>query len=581
LSPEAFLLGLGAIGLSAIVLSAVCSWLIGRSIGRVTNRLIADYRNRLQFHLIRTDLQRMEEIKTGGMTSRIMTDPNNLSVLAGQQLVNSLGALFTLTVASVVLFWLNPLMALVSALCLPILVIAVKGMIGKIRPLARELREEHQKVTANLTETLGGARVVKAYHRENWESEKFSGESEGLLRRSLKILDLEINLGSVMGTLLGVVALSILLFGGVQILHGAMSIGDFVQFYTTLFIMLFPLGQLFQFVAGLQSGLAGLDRIEEVMAMEPEEAGDTARAPWPATSAEAGPIAFDHVAFRYAADKPLVLDDISFTAPRGTVTALVGPSGSGKSTLVHLIARFLKPTIGAIRIGGAAQAPSIDTVQLAAWRSHLGMVLQENYLFDGTIRENIAYARPEATDAEIKQAAELAHCTEFIDEFADGMATVVGERGIKLSGGQKQRISIARALIARPELLILDEATSSLDSESEAAIQDGMRTLIKDRTTFVIAHRLSTIRNADCILVLEKGRLIEQGKHEALMAKRGRYHAMYTAQYGIEQDRLRLPGDGEEKNGAEAVRGAPTPEASSGQAAALDDLPFLRPPTQR
>ncbi|MGH7146261.1 MAG: ABC transporter ATP-binding protein [Planctomycetota bacterium] len=587
LTPLEFLFGVGGCGLVALVVSAGCSFLTGRLIGRVTNRLICDYRNRLQYHLTRTTIQRMDDLKIGGMIARIMTDPENLTVLAGQDLVSAIGAVFTLLVATTVLFWLNVPMAALAALSLPLLVIAARSLIVKLRPLAREFREENQRVTADLTESLGGARVVKAYHRENWESEKFVGASEGLFTRSVRILDIEINLGALMGVLTGLVSLAILVFGGVEIVQGAMTVGDLMQFYGTLLMMLFPVGQMFRFAGSLQTGLAGLDRIEEVLQMEPEARDDAAKAPWPE---HPGAIVFDRVGFRYGAEQPLVLENISFRAAPGTVTALVGPSGSGKSTLVHLIARFLTPAEGAIRMtDGAAVAAAVDAstgadagreigaIRLEDWRRHLGMVLQENYLFDGTIRENIAYARPEAAEAEVTQAAELANCGDFIRDFKDGLDTVVGERGVRLSGGQKQRISIARALLAQPALLIFDEATSSLDSESEAAIQAGMQRLIRNRTTFVIAHRLSTIRNADRILVLEKGRLIEQGDHATLMAAQGRYYAMYTAQYGVEADRLRLPGD---RLDQPEPPPAPAEETPTGQrSGGLSEIPFLRPPT--
>lgn len=567
LTPWGLLVWIAAIGLCALIVSAACSYVISLAIGRVTYRLITDYRNRLQYHLTRTALQKMEDLKIGGMTSRIMTDPQNLSVLAGQGLVNSIGALFTLLVATAILFWLDVPMALISALSLPVLILAARGWIAKLRPMAREFRQANQVVTANLTESLGGSRVVKAYHREQAESEKFAAGSEGLFARSLQILRVEINLSAVLGSLIGVVSLLMVLFGGVQILNQAMTPGDLVQFYGTLLMMLFPLGQLLNFIGSLQGGLAGLDRIEEVLSIAPEEPPDAVRQPWPANLQA---LQFERLQFRYGPDKPLVLDDIGFTAPVGSVTALVGPSGSGKSTLVHLIARFLQPTAGAIRATTRQGAIDIAEIRLADWRGHLGMVLQENYLFDGSVRDNIAYARPTATDAEVQEVARQAHCLEFIADFAEGLQTIVGERGVRLSGGQKQRIAIARALLAQPALLILDEATSSLDSESEAAIQAGMQTLIRNRTTFVIAHRLSTIRNADQILVLEKGRLIERGSHAELMALGGRYQAMYTAQYGIENNRLRLPGD-------DAVSATPAqPEPTDEKAPSpLTKLPFL------
>jgi len=426
-----------------------------------------------------------------------------------------------------------------------------------IRPIFRERGKITAEVTGRLTESLGGVRVIKGYHAEEREEAVFAKGVGRLLDNVLKSLT-AISLMSFSATvLLGLIGAIVMFVGARQIVNGSMTLGDFTMFTAFLAFLGAPIFQIVGIGTQISEALAGLERTREVMKERPEDQDPRRQN----TIGEVhGEIAFEHVDFEYEAGKP-VLHDVSFCAPPGTVTALVGPSGSGKSTIIGLLSAFHTPTRGAVRVNGM----DLSTVRLDSYRTQLGVVLQESFLFDGTIRENVAFARPDSSEEQIMKACRIARVDEFAENFKDGYDTVVGERGVKLSGGQKQRVSIARALLADPRILILDEATSSLDSESEALIQEGLSYLMKGRTTFVIAHRLSTIRRSDQILVVEAGRIVERGNHESLYAAHGRYYDLYTKQHGLEMNLFLAPGEG--GNGAEPERQS----SPDGRGAGLSD----------
>jgi ABC-type multidrug transport system fused ATPase/permease subunit len=406
-----------------------------------------------------------------------------------------------------------------------------------IRPIFRERGKITAEVTGRLTESLGGVRVIKGYHAESREEKVFATGVQRLLDNVLRSLT-AMSLMSLSATvLLGFIGAVVMYVGSRQILAGTLTLGEFVTFTAFLVFLGAPVFQIVGIGTQISEALAGLERTREVMRERPEDQDPRRQV---AIGQVRGEVEFEHVDFEYEAGKP-VLRDISFRSTSGTVTALVGPSGSGKSTIIGLIAAFHTPNKGVVRVNGV----DLSTVRLDSFRTQLGVVLQESFLFDGTIRENVAFARPDATEEDILRACRIARVDEFAEQFAEKYDTIVGERGVKLSGGQRQRVSIARAILADPSILILDEATSSLDSESEALIQEGLSYLMKDRTTFVIAHRLSTIRRAEQILVVEAGRIVERGTHESLYALQGRYFDLYTKQHGLEANLFLAPGEGE------------------------------------
>ena len=406
---------------------------------------------------------------------------------------------------------------------------------AKLRPLFRERGKLNAEVTGRLGETLGGIRIVKAYRAERSERLVFARGAHTLLRNVATTMTGVSGVGSFATLIVGGIGILMILEGGHAILSGAMTLGGFVMYLLFIGLVALPLINIASIGTQITEAFAGLDRIYELRRMTTEDAEDASRKPLDMVR---GDVVFEHVTFAYKPGVP-VLKDVSFRAPAGSTTALVGSSGSGKSTLVSLVLAFSRPERGRVLV----DARDLNTVRLADYRTQLGVVLQDNFLFDGTIAENIAFARPHATRAEIQAVARIAHCDEFVDQFDEKYGTVVGERGVKLSGGQRQRISIARAILADPRILVLDEATSSLDSESEAKIQDGLRALRRGRTTFVIAHRLSTIRSADQILVLEGGEIVERGTHEELLIANGRYKQLYDKQYNFERDRFINPGE--------------------------------------
>jgi subfamily B ATP-binding cassette protein MsbA len=509
----------------ALLVQSVTSFLLTRLLSVEAQNLIAELRSQMQRHVSRLPIAYFDNTKTGELVSRIMSDAEGVRNLVGTGLVQLVGGLLTAAVSLVLLLRINARMTLFAFL--PVIVFGFISMkaFAYIRPIFRRRGALNAEVTGRLTEMLGGIRVVKGFHAEAQEDKVFG---EGVhkvfanVRESLTATSLVTSMATL---LMGLTSVIIMGVGGTMIIRGEMTIGDFVAFTLYLAFLVAPIVQMSNIGTQMTEAFAGLDRMEEILSMDQEGENegrsvvlDTIR----------GDISFDSVSFAYDPGK-LVLHEVNFTAAAGTVTALVGSSGSGKSTAAGLAASFRKPTTGKVRIDGV----DLATIQLANYRQHLGVVLQDEFLFEGTIRNNILFARPTASEEQLLAAAQAAYVTEFTDRFDDGLDTLIGERGVKLSGGQRQRVSIARAILADPQILILDEATSSLDTESEALIQESLEKLMRGRTTLVIAHRLSTIRRADQILVLENGRIVEQGSHESLLAIEGRYYDLYTYQARI------------------------------------------------
>ena len=530
--------------LAATLIQGITSYTLTQLLSKAGQRLIAELRQKVQQHIGRLSVSYYDSNKSGVLVSRIMTDVEGVRNLIGTGLVEFAGGILTALIALVVLVRISPLMTGLTALFVAAFAFALRQAFTKIRPIFRERGKINAEVTGRLTESLGGVRVVKGYHAEEREAEVFSGGVKRLLDNVLRSLT-AMSLMSLSATvLMGIVGAVIMFVGANQIFAGTLTLGQFMTFTAFLAFLVAPVFGVVGIGTQITEALAGLDRTHEVLGERPEDLD-------PSRTVILGPIrgnvVFDHVGFSYDPGKP-VLFDVSFRSDPGTVTALVGPSGSGKSTIISLIAAFHAPNEGAITVDGV----DLSTVRLDSYRTQLGVVLQDTFLFDGSIEENIAFARPHATKEQIREACRIARVDEFAEKFELGYDTIVGERGVKLSGGQRQRVSIARAILADPRILILDEATSSLDSESEALIQEGLRYLMKGRTTFVIAHRLSTIRRADQILVVEAGRIVERGTHDQLFAMKGRYWDLYTRQHGIEQNLFLAPGEGDkvEENGS-------------------------------
>jgi ABC-type multidrug transport system fused ATPase/permease subunit len=508
----------------AIVLQAISSYLLTRLLSVEAQHLISVLRAQMQEHIIRLPIAFFDNSKSGALVSRIMTDVEGVRNLVGTGLVQLVGGLLTAAVALVLLIRMNPTMTLYAFIPLVVFGLISMKAFAYIRPIFRKRGAINAEVTGRLTETLNGIRVIKGFHAEPQEYRVFAAGTDRIfqnVRDSLTATSLVTSLATL---LMGLGSVIIMGLGGTMIINGQMTVGEFVSFTLYLAFMVAPIVQMSNIGTQMTEAFAGLDRMEEILEMETEgeEAGRTV-----VLDGIRGEIAFENVSFAYT-DRE-VLTDVSFDARAGTVTALVGSSGSGKSTIAGLAASFRIPTRGVVRIDGH----DLRTVRLDSYRRHLGVVLQDEFLFEGTIRENIMFARPAASEEELLAAVRAAHVAEFTDRFDDGLDTRIGERGVKLSGGQRQRVSIARALLADPRLLILDEATSSLDTESEALIQESLARLMAGRTTLVIAHRLSTIRRADQILVLEGGRIVERGTHEQLIAAAGRYYELYTYQAKI------------------------------------------------
>jgi len=521
-------------GLATLV-QAGTRYSLSITLGVAAQKAINDLRATVQAHVSRLPISRFDATQTGVLISRVMTDAEGIRNLVGTGLVNLVGGLLTAVLALTVLFVLNWQMTGIILVVLLVFAFAMARAFRKLRPLFRKRSEIRAEVTGRLGQGLSGIRVVKAYVAEEQEQAVFAKGIDRLFENVRASMTGVAATSAIAIAIVGLIGTMLTIMGGSSILEGTMTMGDFVMYLLFIGLVVGPVVQIAEIGTQITEAFAGLDRIREIRSEPTEDAGDEDREPCREVTGE---IVFDDVSFEYEVGKP-VLKGISFTAPAGTTTALVGSSGSGKSTLVSLVMAFNRPQAGRVTVDGR----DLANLRLADYRSHLGVVMQENFLFDGTVADNIAFSRPSSTRAEIEGAARLAHCGEFVDAMPDGYDTIVGERGVKLSGGQRQRVAIARALLADPDLLILDEATSSLDSESEAMIQDGLAALRTQRTTFVIAHRLSTIRAAEQILVVEDGCIVERGPHAELLAQGGRYRELYDRQYRFEHERFVNPGE--------------------------------------
>ncbi len=533
---RADLLGVLALAAAAAtLLQAATSFALAQVLGVAAQRAITDMRRAVEEHVMRLPVRFFDSARTGELISRIMTDAEGLRNLVGTGLVQLAGGLLTALLALGVLFWLNWRLTCVTLAVLAAFGAGTALAFSRLRPLFRERSRINAEVTGRLAETLGGVRVVKAYTAERRERLVFARGVHRLLRSVARTITGFSLLAAGSTLVVGAIGVIMILAGGRAVLGGSMSLGDFVMYVFFTGLLASPLVQIAAIGTQVSEAFAGLDRIRELRALATEDADEAGRAP---LGALRGDIALEDVSFAYVEGTP-VLRDVSLRAPAGTTTALVGSSGSGKSTLIGLVMAFHRPQAGRVLVDGR----DLAGIRLRDYRRHLGAVLQENFLFDGTVAENIRFGRPDATPDEVRAAGRVAHCDEFVAGLPDGYDTVVGERGVKLSGGQRQRVAIARAVLADPRVLILDEATSSLDSESEALIQDGLRALRRGRTTFVIAHRLSTIRSADRIVVLEGGRIVEQGTHAELLARGGRYRELHDRQAGREGNLFVNPGE--------------------------------------
>ena len=527
---------IGAVA-TATFLQGVSSYSLTQLLSTEGQRLISDLRKQVQQHIGRLPVAFYDENRTGTLVARIMTDVEGVRNLVGTGLLDFVGGILTAVIAFVILIKINPRMTLLTFVILLVFGLILQRAFKTIRPIFRERAKINAEVTGRLTESLGGVRVVKGYHAEESEANVFAAGVTRLLDNVISSLTAQslMTLSSTM--VLGVVGGIIMYLGAHEHVAGRLTVGDYVEYTMLLAFMIAPIVQLVSIGTQLTEALAGLDRTTEIMSEMQEDSEPRRSVALPSIK---GDVEFDKVTFEYEPGKP-VLHGISFESKPGTVTALVGSSGSGKSTIISLICGFHTANGGAILIDGV----DLATVRLSSYREQLGVVLQETFLFDGTIRENVLFSRPNATHEQLMEACRIARVDEFAERFPEAYETIVGERGVKLSGGQRQRISIARAILADPRILILDEATSSLDSESEAMIQNGLNFLMKGRTTFVIAHRLSTIRRAEQILVIESGEILERGTHEELYKLGGRYYDLYTRQHGLEANLFLAPGEGD------------------------------------
>jgi len=523
-----------AIGVSTLI-QGVTSFALSQILGVAAQRAITQMKMRVQRRIERLPISYFDSTQSGQLISRIMNDAEGIRNLVGTGLGQILGSIVTASIAIGVLFYINWTLTVATIAVLLVFGGALLYAFKVLRPVFRERSVITAEVTGRLTESLGGIRIVKAYTAEKREELSFARGAHRLFRNIAKTVTGVSAISSFSSVIIGAVAVVMILIGGNAVQANTMTLGDLLMYISFTFLLAMPVIELTSIGTQITEALAGLDRIREVMEMHTEDEEDGDREPIPEIR---GSIDFEDVHFEYDKDVP-VLKGVSFHAEAGATTALVGSSGSGKSTILSLVLNFIQPTNGAISVDGK----DLQTVKLRDYRRHLGVVLQDNFLFDGTILENIRFSNPEANLDEIKEVCKIANADEFIEKFPNGYDTIVGERGVKLSGGQRQRIAIARALLANPRILILDEATSSLDSESEALIQEGLRRLRQGRTTFVIAHRLSTIRSADQILVVEAGEILERGNHDELIALDGRYKQLYDKQYRFEQNLFVNPGE--------------------------------------
>jgi len=519
----------------ATVIQASSGFALSQLLGVAAQRAVTDMRRQVEAHVLRLPISQFDATKTGILISRIMSDAEGIRNLVGTGLVQLSGGLVTASIALGVLFWLNWQLTVVTILFLVVFGGGMAYAFTKLRPVFRERNKINAAVTGRLTESLSGIRIVKSYVAERREDLVFARGVHNLFRNIATSITGVSALGSLTTVVVGAIGATMIVMGGRAILNQEMTLGDLMMYVLFTGMVAAPLIQIASIGTQVSEAFAGLDRIREILSTPTEDEEDRLRQTVPALKGE---VRFDDVSFEYVPGMP-VLRQVSFLAPPGTTTALVGSSGSGKSTLLSLIMAFNRPTAGRIMVDGL----DLTTLRLREFRSQLGIVLQDNFLFDGTITENVRFSRPDATLADVKRVAKIAHCDEFISQFPQGYDTIVGERGVKLSGGQRQRVAIARAILADPAILLLDEATSSLDSESEALIQDGLHALRAGRTTFVIAHRLSTIISADQILVLEAGQVVERGSHAELVEEGGRYRQLYDRQYRFERNRYVNPGE--------------------------------------
>jgi ABC-type multidrug transport system fused ATPase/permease subunit len=529
------LLPIAAAVLGAMLLQASTSFALAKIVSVAAQRAIADMRVDIQRHVLHLPTSYFDNTKSGVLISRIMTDPEGIRNLVGTGIIQLVGGVFTAVLALAVLLYLNWQLTLGTVVLLSLFGVVMTTAFRKLRPIFRERGKITADVTGRLTETLGGVRLIKIYGAEPREQAVFS---DGVLRLYNNIAQTITGtslVSSLTAVIVGCVSVMIMVFGGRAVLAGAMTTGELFTYTFMVGMMAGPLVGIANIGTQISEAFAGLDRIRELRQVVTEDADEAGKE---TVDAVAGDVVFDDVSFSYR-EHTRVLENVSFHSPAGTTTALVGPSGAGKSTLIGLIMAFSHPDGGRVLVDGR----DIARLRIIDYRRQLGVVMQDNFLFDGTVRENIAFARPDATDDEIRHAARVSNADEFIDRFDDGYDTIVGERGVKLSGGQRQRIAIARAILADPRILILDEATSSLDSESEALIRDGLQRLRHGRTTFVIAHRLSTIRSADQILVMDRGRIVQRGTHHELLRDGGLYRSLYERQQGIQQDIFVNPGE--------------------------------------
>ena len=523
--------------LAATVIQASTSFALTQLLSKAAQRMIAELRQKVQAHIGRLSVSFYDANRTGVLVSRIMTDVEGVRNLIGTGLVDFAGGIITSLIAFVVLMKISPMITLIIFTVIVLFAVLLQKTLRIMRPIFRERGKINAEVTGRLTESLGGVRVVKGYHAEGREASVFSAGVKRLLDNVMKTMTLTSVLSFASTGVVGMMGALVMYLGGREALASKITTGGYVEYTMFLTFMVAPIFQVVNVGTQLTEAIAGLDRTGEILSEQQEydEPGRVVDLP-----PVGGDLRFNDVRFAYERDKQ-VLHGISFHAEPGTVTALVGSSGSGKSTIISLVCAFHGPDSGTILVDGV----DLSTVKLDSYRSQLGVVLQESFLFDGSIRDNVMFSRPDATEEQLLHACSIARVDEFAERFPEGYDTIVGERGVKLSGGQRQRLSIARAILAEPRILILDEATSSLDSESEAMIQHGLDFLMRGRTTFVIAHRLSTIRRADQILVVEAGKIVEHGTHETLFALGGRYHDLYTRQHGLDANRFLAPGEGD------------------------------------
>ena len=537
---------------AAVLVQAATTYALSQVVSIAAQHAIAEMRMSVQKHVLHLPVSYFDSTKTGVLISRVMTDAEGVRNLVGTGLIQLVGGLFTAVIGIGVLFALNWRLTAVVLVVLLTFGGLMAMAFARLRPLFRERSVINAEVTGRLAESIGGVRILKVYVAEKREERLFG---EGVMRlfdnvrRSITGTSL---VGAGATLIIGAIGVILITIGGRAILSGSMTIGGLVMYIFFIGLVAAPLIQIASVGTQISEAFAGLDRIREIRDMSTEDELDEERE---SLGELDGSVEFRDVSFAYVPGIP-VLKGVSFSSRAGSTTALVGSSGSGKSTLIGLVMAFNRPQSGEIMVDGH----DLSRVRLRDYRSQLGVVMQDNFLFDGTVRENIAFARPDASDEAIREVSRIAHCDEFVEQFPQKYDTIVGERGVKLSGGQRQRVAIARAILADPRILILDEATSSLDSESEAMIRDGLRSLRRGRTTFVIAHRLSTIESADQILVMEEGQIVERGTHPELIAMNGRYRQLYDKQYGMERDRFINPGEDftpDTPSPLEDVNGAP------------------------